>query len=352
MKKFNIYKILDKNKVNKIKFLLGNRYYKKFKKYKDVKKIIHILTPTHGNMGDHAIVYATDKFLKDKFSDYEILEICRTDIYKYAKPIKRVLNKEDFIVLIGGGNMGDLWIDEEIDRRFVISQFQDNKIISMPQTISFSDDENGKKEFDKTKRFYNKHNNLTVIARENKSFNIMKQAFSNANVIINPDMVLYINSMFKGNEKNRDIIMTCLRNDKEGVLGGSKENLIKNLDMNYENVFHYDTVVNKTITKEIREKELMNMLSKFSNSKIVITDRLHGMVFAAITKTPCIVTKSLDHKVTGTYEWIKDLNYVKLVNNLEFKEIKPLIEELLELTEYTDIDLNIEYFNKLKEKIM
>ena len=75
------------------------------------------------------------------------------------------------------------------------------------------------------------------------------------------------------------------------------------------------------------------------------------MVFAAITKTPCIVTKSLDHKVTGTYEWIKSLNYIKLVDKLDFKVLKPMIEELSGLKEYTDIDLDKIYFNKLKDKI-
>lgn len=350
--KIIIRKILGEDSINKIKCFNSFIYYDKFSKYKDVKKIICINTPVHGNMGDHAIVYSTEKFFKDNFKEYKILEIYREDLYKYIKAIKKVVNKDDIIVSVGGGNMGNLWIEEERDRRFVIENFMENRIISMPQTISFTEDENGRRELQKTQKVYNLNKNLTIIAREKKSYEIMKNKFYNCNVILNPDTVLYLNDIFNGIEKERKYIMTCLRNDKEGILGNLRDKLVKKLSSEYKEVFHYDTVINRGILKENREKELFDMFNKFLESKIVITDRLHGMVFSAITKTPCIVTKSLDHKVTGTYEWIKGLNYIKLVDNLEYEEIKPLIEELVNLKEYTKIDLNKEYFSKLKNKLM
>lgn len=343
---------IKKSLIRKVSYLKSGMYYDEFKKYKDKKKIFHLSTPKHGNMGDQAIVYATNKYLKDNFPDYEIVEVYREDIYKYAKAIKKAMGKDDFIVLIGGGNMGNLWIKEERDRRFIIKTFSNQKIISMPQTISFTNDSDGEKELLKTKKIYNNHNNLTVIAREKKSYEIMKNNFINNKVILNPDMVLYLNDMFKPEFNNRKGIMTCIRSDKESILGDKKNELIKKLQEEYESVFVYDTVINRQVQRENREKELIDMFNKFRGAKLVITDRLHGMVFSAITKTPCIVTKSLDHKVTGTYEWIKSLNYVRLVDNLDFKNINLLIDELLSLTELSEIDLNKEYFSKLKDKIM
>ena len=126
-----LIKHLNENTVNKINYIFSFRFYNKFKNYKTKKKIIHILTPLHGNMGDQAIVYATNKYLRDNFKDYNILEIYRRDIYKYMKSLKKVVNPEDLIVLIGGGNMVNLWINEEIDRRFVIKNFTNNKIPSL-----------------------------------------------------------------------------------------------------------------------------------------------------------------------------------------------------------------------------
>lgn len=349
--KILLRKILGEEMVNQINYFFSFRYNSKFKKYKDKKKIIHMLTPLHGNMGDQAIVYATNKFLKENFQDYKIIEVYKKDIYKYAKALKKILNYNDFIVLIGGGNMGNLWITEEIDRRFVINTFKDNKIISMPQTISFTDNKDGKKEFEITKKVYNAHNNLTLIAREEKSYKIMRDNFIKNKVILNPDTVLYLNKMYQFNDGNRNKIMTCLRSDKESVLGNRKAEFVEALNNNYNEVFNYDTVIDKTITKDIREKELKNMFDKFLNSKIVITDRLHGMVFCVITKTPCIVTKSLDHKVTGTYEWIKGLNYIKLVDDLNFETIKPLIDELINLNYINEIDFKNRYFDELSNTL-
>lgn len=345
-------KLFKMNLKNKMNSIFGSKYIEDFSIYSDKKKIIHISTPTHGNMGDHAIIYATNKYLKDNFRDYDIIEIYRKDIYKYTKALKRILNKDDIIVLIGGGNMGNLWIEEEIDRRYVINTFKDNKIISMPQTISFTNDTNGKKEFEKTKEIYNSHENLIVIAREKKSYEIMKKAFVKCTVILNPDMVLYLNNKLQISDIERKYIMTCIRNDKESLLVGKKNAVIDKLKKEYDNIIVYDTVINRQVLQENREEELLNMFKKFSESKIVITDRLHGMVFAAITKTPCIVTKSLDHKVTGTYEWIKELNYIKLVDELNYENISSLIYELSNLKSYTEIDLDKNYYSKLKEKLI
>lgn len=349
--KSKIISMLGDKNVKKLEYFGGFKYYNEFKKYKNEKKIIHIMTPVHGNMGDQAIVYATNLYLKNEFKDYKVIEVYRNDVYRYLKSIKKILNKNDIVALIGGGNMGNLWIDEEIDRRFVINKLKNNKIISMPQTISFTDNTEGNQEFRKSINIYNKSNDLTLIARENKSYKNMIKSFNCKNIILNPDMVLYLNNKLNNKNIKRKYIMTCLRNDKEGVLGKDKENLISNLKNKYSNLLIYDTVIDRKVTKEKREEELNNMFDKFFGARVVITDRLHGMVFCAITKTPCIVTKSLDHKVTGTYEWIKDLNYIKLVDNLNFDEVEKLITELSSIKEYSDIDFDSMYFNKLREKI-
>ncbi|MDO4924988.1 MAG: glycosyltransferase [Turicibacter sp.] len=146
-------------------------------------------------------------------------------------------------------------------------------------------------------------------------------------------------------------IMTCLRSDKESVLGQQKQQFLDELSQVYSDIFNYDTVIKEKVYRESRTQKLNEMFNEFRKSKVVITDRLHGMVFCAITKTPCIVTKSLDHKVTGTYEWIKDLNYIKLVDKLEVNKVSELIKKLGNLEEYTILDLERDYFNSLVTKI-
>ena len=359
-KSIPLYLILNKiyevmKKFIRIDFKESFEYHREYVKLffnQKKKKIFHLSTPSHGNMGDHAIVFATNNFLNDYYKDYMIVEVYRENIYKYTKMIKRFINKDDIIVLIGGGNMGNLWEEEERERRYIIDSFRNNKIISMPQTISFSGDLAGRIKLDQSRKVYNNHPDLTIIAREKKSFEIMKKNFTKCNILLNPDMVLYLYDRFNVSFNNRRYIMTCFRNDKEGIIGEGKELVINELQKQFGELFVYDTVVNKRVYMKQREKELYDMFSKFRNAKLVITDRLHGMVFSAITRTPCIVTKSLDHKITGTYEWIKDLNYIKFVDNFDMDKIKQYITELLELEEYSSIDFKKKYFDKLSSLIL
>lgn len=346
-----IRKILGEKNTNKLIYQLGIMNYSHFKEYKNKRKIYYLSTPSHGNMGDQAIAEASVQFFKDKFPEYRVIEVYREEVNKYAKAIKKSLNKEDLIFIIGGGNMGNLYIWEEETRRQIIKVFKKNPIISMTQTITFTDDLDGAKELEKTKQIYNSHPNLKLIAREKKSYHKMIAEFINADILINPDIVLYLFNQFEFEKDNRTRIMTCLRSDKESVLGSQKNDLISYLKNTYENYFEYDTVIPDLVERSERSAKLNLMFNEFKKSKVVITDRLHGMVFCAITKTPCIVTKSLDHKVTGTYEWLKDLNYIRLVDTLDVEIIQPLIDELSNLEEITTVDFEGKYFSSLRERL-
>ena len=68
-------------------------------------------------------------------------------------------------------------------------------------------------------------------------------------------------------------------------------------------------------------------MQEFCGAELLITDRLHGMVFAALTGTPCIVFSNYNHKVKGTYEWIKYLPYIRYVETQ--KEAISLIPDLM-----------------------
>ena len=58
-------------------------------------------------------------------------------------------------------------------------------------------------------------------------------------------------------------------------------------------------------------------MRKVVSSELAVTDRLHGMLFCALTNTPCIVVKSKSPKIQGVYQWVKNNKYIELVENLE-----------------------------------
>jgi len=326
--------------INKIK------YHKEYEKgYKETNHLYetdggknHIFligTPHHGNLGDQAIVYAENKILEDNFKNHTIIEITTVDLMNHLKSLRVNVKKDDVFALHGGGNLGDEYYWEEEGRRKIISEFKDNKIILFPQSIYFKDTENGKKEFDKTKMIYNQHKNLTLIAREDTSYNIMKQAFSNNNVILTPDIVMYLNKTYPIYQRKGALL--SLRKDREGVLSLKQKDEIRNMvESNFDEIIITDTVAefinneNQVLEYMInvnqREKQLNKKWNQFKKVEIVITDRLHGMVFCAITSTPCIVIANYNHKVKDTYKWLKNLNYIKFVNDIN--EIPSLIQEL------------------------
>jgi len=301
----------------------------------DRNHIFLIGTPNHGNLGDQAIAYAENKILEDCFKGHTIIEINTVDLLRHLKSLKENVKKDDIFVLHGGGNLGDEYFWEEEGRRNIISQFKDNKIILFPQSIYFKDTENGKKEFGKSKVIYNQHKDFTIIAREATSYNIMKKAFPNNNVVITPDIVMYLDKTYPILQRRGALL--SLRKDREGVLTSEqKDEILNAAQMNFDKIIITDTVAEHIDSKNQvleyminvnqREKELNKKWDQFKKVQVVITDRLHGMVFCAITSTPCIVIANYNHKVKDTYAWLKNLNYIKFVNNID--EIPTLMQEL------------------------
>ena len=87
-------------------------------------------------------------------------------------------------------------------------------------------------------------------------------------------------------------------------------------------------------------------MQEFCSAKVVITDRLHGMIFAAITETPCIVFNNYNHKVEGTYQWIQYLPYIRFVNDVE--DAEKHLHELLKIR-YCKFDNEplIQFYDKI-----
>ena len=78
-----------------------------------------------------------------------------------------------------------------------------------------------------------------------------------------------------------------------------------------------------------RECELRKIFGSFKSAEIVITDRLHGLIFAAITETPCIVLQSNNHKIKATYEtWLRSYAHIKMQKTFDVEETISAVAEL------------------------
>lgn len=311
------------------------------------QRVILVGVPYHGNLGDGAIYYAEHKFITDYFKTYEFYHISENGMRFCIDRISKFIKDDDIIFMHGGGNMGNLYKWQEEGRRITIEKFKNNKIISFPQTMFFEDNEDGKKEFEKTKSIYNAHPNLTLIARESKSYQKMKQSFPKCKVLYTPDIVTYLDET-KENSKRKGALLV-MRNDREmKISNAEQEQIIRMVKKHYEDISITDTHLREDIAMVYGKRidTLNKKFDEFRRAKLVITDRLHGMIFAAITSTPCIALGNSNHKIESSVEWFDKLKYIKYANSIE--QIEEYIEELKKLDNMRyDNNVYKEYFNQI-----
>lgn len=294
---------------------------------KNTKKCYIMMAADYGNMGDIAITEAQSQFLKQLLSDYKIVEVPLSKIHVWAYDIRKKINNNDIITIVGGGNSGNIYLDFEQYRRFIVKYFKNRcKIISFPQTVDYSDDNNGKKELNKSINIYKK-SNIVFFARELNSYEFYKKNFINK-VFVVPDIVLSLNYCIKN---KTDAVTLCIRNDKELANKSFVEKVEKYIRDKFTVVQELDTHIGDVkITKNIRKKTLYEFLDKFGSSKLVLTNRLHGMIFCAITGTPCIALDNSNHKVKNVYnDWLKKYKYIRVIDEDNFKNIDNIISDIL-----------------------
>ncbi len=329
-------------------------HYVKKKKETALPIIYLVGTPLHSNLGDQAIAYAEIEFLKKYFPEHVVVEVPYfTEEYfdHWLHIVRQYFQPQDLICLTGGGNMGVEYFAEEEARRKAIQLFSDYSVTMFPQTIDFGSSDIGKHELKKTQEIYKNHSLLTLFAREELSYQMMKTAFPDNRVCLSPDIVLFLNESQKVLE--RQGVMIVLRNDAEGLLDEHlKEKLQKLSQKYYSKVRFSDTVVaQKYIFPNQRYMLLQQKLDEFRSAELIVTDRLHGMVFSAITGTPCIVFSNYNHKVQGTYEWISYLPFIKFAHSLD--EFDQLLIELRGVrgNSYTNESL-MAYFEQIRDSMM
>lgn len=290
----------------KLKYLTD--YKRKLKKFSKVAFLF--LTPEYKNIGDHAISNAEIQFLKSMgiaVVEVTYAEVC--DIIKFRA--LDIFNGYP-IFINGGGNMGTLWFSVEQNIRKIIQSNPKSTIICFPNTLFYEHSDAGKQEFENSKIIYNHHCRLYLYAREELSYYVMKNAYKNVDLV--PDMVLSLNK--SGAQQKRNGCLLCLRNDCEKTRTKTQEQQIRNqAEQLFGNAIRdTDMIAEHNISVAERETALQEKFEEFSKAQLVITDRLHGMIFCAITGTPCIVVDSKSPKVRGCYEWIKHLNYICFVD--------------------------------------
>lgn len=292
---------------------LRSPYVQKIKEYKKkhLPFVFLVMTPEHGNLGDHAIALSETKLLSELGISY--IEITGKQLSRLQQFKLLGLMNGYPILINGGGNLGTLWMDVELLQRDIIQKNPKSRITVFPNTFFYESSDYGKEELRESIDIYNGHKSLTIYAREKTSYDAMTPIYHDVRLM--PDMVLFLKPNVTSNSRHGCLL--CLRSDCEKTRTQEQEAEIHQQVAHLfgDNVTDTDMVEAHGIPVKDREVALRNKFLQFSNAELVVTDRLHGMIFCAITGTPCIVIDSKSPKVRGCYEWIKDLDYIRFADS-------------------------------------
>lgn len=287
--------------------------------------------PYHRNIGDVLIWEGERNFLST-------LPYKNLGTHSFVSWQRKQLHPKAIILLHGGGNFGDLYRCYQDFRLRVISDYPNNKIIILPQSVWYED----KSLIKKDAEIMSCHKNLTLCARDKWSYEFMQRHFPANNILLIPDSAFCISDSFLDCYRHKEVPGKELyfeRTDKE--LGAT---LPKGLAINMEvhdwptyeqpyNVFnrfwwvaHVQGALRRlNILKPIlsptldsyadwhircRSVELgCKFLSPYDH---IITTRLHTLILSVLLHKPVDYINNTTSKLSAYADtWLSDLDEVK-----------------------------------------
>lgn len=303
------------------------------------------LAADYGNIGDIAISHAQKQYLTSVLTGYEVISIPISQTRFVLSSIKKQIKDDDMVTIIGGGNMGGIYPDIEELRQLVIKSFPSNRIVCFPQTLDWDDSAKSKRALKTIVKKYAKHPDIHIFARESITHDKLIELFNkynNVNIGLVPDIVMSASAESLGATDSLETsgILKCLRNDKEVALSTTQYAIVdKALADTGHKITKTDTHAGGSqLDRDYCATLLSDKLNQFRAAKLVVTDRLHGMILCLLSGTPCLVLPNSNHKIRQTHiDWLSD--HPRLVF-LELEEISHIDEAIHNLLSVPKGNLN------------
>ena len=211
--------------------------------------------------------------------------------------------------------MTDLYPLEKIPYIELAKRFKDYPIVIFPQTINYND----WTLIEDSSRIFNSHGRITLMCRDDVSYEKATIHFPKCNLLLKPDIVTtLIGTMRYQSERNG--LLICMRHDNETCNSIDSINKFINRFAGYKTKLTDTTLpIDSKLIIANREKMLYDLFEEYSHYKVVVTDRYHGTIFSLIASTPVIVVGTRDHKLRSGVKWFPNeyKDYIKFVNSLD-----------------------------------
>lgn len=311
-------------------------------------------SPIHANVGDHAQTLGVRFFLRDKFSDYRIVRVYRDDITpdKLARIGSRV-RERDMVFLHSSGDFGSKHdmpghhpgrLSYPEVRRRLVALAPARKIINLPTTVYYEETQAGLGSLHKDREAFD-NSSLTVLCREEESLRAVREKLA-CNSRFFPDFVFYLKPEPRATQRKGALVI--LRSDKEAALPEArKQELIRSLGKSFEDVEVNDILNSRhTIPDYILEKYMDGVFQKYQARELIVTDKMHGMIIAVITRTPCVaINGGIPHKIRAYRSFLAGA--VEFVD--EAAEIENAVQRIRG-REYAPVDLS-GYYERFRSEV-
>ena len=298
------------------------------------RRVFIIGSEDYKDLGEHHTAISELEYLQKVLPEHRIIEITATEYEAVRKLLRFIIRRKDLICMPGGGSIGSYDQPAAIIRNELLRKYPKHRKIIFPQSVHYEASQEGKLQLEEDQRLINKSKNLTLCLREGHSFELARQYFT-CNTILVPDIVLYSDYSERIRSERRGALL-LLQSDGEGAFTPQDRQLVETIvRQNMQELRLNDIRLISDVIIYDRKDVVEAFLHKIAQSEYVVTDCLQGMVFSAITQTPCIIITKHNDIIAGVYEWVSKLEYI-----LRIDEPGDLLEAVQRITKVNPAGCN------------
>ena len=270
--------------------------------------------PAHSNVGDSAIWLGELACLR-ALGIPRPRHACDLRSYDREEVARRI--GSGTILLHGGANFGDLWPEYQQFRERVISDFPDNPIVQLPQTIHFRE----RSALERARRIVNAHPALTLVVRDRRSLEIARNSFR-APSFLCPDLAFCLGPIPRPVPAIRPLLWLA-RTDHEALADRPPEQA-RSISTDWiDEPASMLVALHRQLGRITRRwpaatpllrgprallygplaaRRLERGCRLLSSARVAITDRLHGHILCVLLGIPHVVLDNNYGKVKGFHE--------------------------------------------------
>jgi exopolysaccharide biosynthesis predicted pyruvyltransferase EpsI len=274
--------------------------------------------PAHDNAGDSLIHLGQMAHLRRLGLVVRYLADDRT----YSPTVLRRRHPDGPIFIQGGGNLGDLWPLRQDFRERLLREHPDRPIVQLPQSMDFRD--RGRQT--RASAAFHAHPDLTLLLRDEASLSRARAAFPGVRTEFCPDLAPGAGPQQRTGTATHDVVQ-LMRTDGEQTgdhrIAVPRGATMLRTDWGFRGAdrLRWDLLrvpsalarhapplrgplqatVERTFTA-IAAHNVDRARAVLSRGRVVVTDRLHAAVLAALMSIPVVALDNCSGKISAAYD--------------------------------------------------